>query len=204
MRNFRSTLRQLRKEAHLTQNELADKIFVSRSVVTGLELGYNKPDERIISLLNEVFKFDFNSILTKSDKRIIDSKRKNTTKTSFKSRVLFSLPIIITFLILLTLYNFVPVYMVNHIKTDTISDYWSFFTLLLYFEYFDVAILLQVPIILLSFIPIPIFFIKKYKILNKYKMFSYVLSALLTIIIITLILINGYILINGGKPWSKN
>ena len=204
MRNFRSTLRQLRKDAHLTQNELADKIFVSRSVVTGLELGYNKPDERIISLLNEVFKFDFNSILTKSDKRIIDSKRKNTTKTSFKSRVLFSLPIIITFLILITLYNFIPVYNLyifsNNIRTGNLP----LFRLLLYFEYFDIAILLQVPIMLLSFIPIPIFFIKKYKILNKYKMFSYILSAILTIIIITLILINGYILINGGKPWSKN
>lgn len=204
MRNFRSTLRQLRKDAHLTQNELADKIFVSRSVVTGLELGYTKPDERIISLLNEVFKFDFNSILTKSDKRIIDSKRKNTTKTSFKSRVLFSLPIIITFLILITLYNFVPVYSIYKFNDDVISEHWSFFNLLIYFKYRNLAIFLQIPIILLSFIPIPIFFIKKYKILNKYKKFSYVLSALLTIIIITLILINGYILINGGKPWSKN
>ena len=191
MRNFRSTLRQLRKDAHLTQNELADKIFVSRSVVTGLELGYNKPDERIISLLNEVFKFDFNSILTKSDKRIIDSKRKNTTKTSFKSRVLFSLPIIVTFLILITLYNFVPVYSIYKFNDDVISEHWSFFNLLIYFKYRNLAIFLQIPIILLSFIPIPIFFIKKYKILNKYKMVSYVFSVLLTIIIIVLFIIYG-------------
>lgn len=191
MRNFRSTLRQLRKDAHLTQNELADKIFVSRSVVTGLELGYNKPDERIISLLNEVFKFDFNSILTKSDKRIIDSKRKNTTKTSFKSRVLFSLPIIITFLCLFALYNIIPVYSMYKIDSNIVSEHWSFFNLLIYFKYRNLAIFLQIPIILLSFVPIPIFFIKKYKILNKYKMVSYVLSVLLTIIIIVLFIIYG-------------
>lgn len=61
--NFAIRLKNARKEAGLTQQELGDKIGVSKSTVTGYEKGYREPDVFKIKEMSKALGVDANYLL---------------------------------------------------------------------------------------------------------------------------------------------
>lgn len=61
---FSDTLRKLRTEKGLSQQELADKMYVTRSTVVRWETGSRLPDAAMISQLSEVLGADVNILLS--------------------------------------------------------------------------------------------------------------------------------------------
>ena len=52
-------LKELRTDAGLTQNEVAELIHVERSTITQIELGVNKPSVKTAMALGELFEVDW-------------------------------------------------------------------------------------------------------------------------------------------------
>lgn len=61
---FADTLKRLRTEKHLTQQDLAKLIHVTRPAVTHWESGHRLPDAAMISLLADILGVDVNVLLT--------------------------------------------------------------------------------------------------------------------------------------------
>lgn len=60
---FSETLKKLRTEKRLSRQELADKLYVTRSTVTRWETGVRLPDAMMITRLSEVLGTDVNMLL---------------------------------------------------------------------------------------------------------------------------------------------
>ena len=61
---FSDTLRKLRTETGLSQQALADKMYVTRSTVVRWETGSRLPDAAMIARLSEVLDVDVNMLLS--------------------------------------------------------------------------------------------------------------------------------------------
>lgn len=61
---FADTLKRLRAESGLSQRELAERLFVTRSAVARWESGSRLPDAMTISRLSQCFGVDANTLLT--------------------------------------------------------------------------------------------------------------------------------------------
>lgn len=102
---FKDRLKQLREEANLTQKELGEKIFVSRSAICKWEMGAGFPSDVNIKALCEFFNVEEEWLLDREDmKDMVNKLNKNN-----KSNILFilgvSLPIILTFISFLPLFT---------------------------------------------------------------------------------------------------
>ena len=74
-------LKQLRKERGLTQEELAEKFFVSSRTVSRWETGSNLPDLRMLIDLAEYYDVDIREIINGERKsEMMDSETKDTLK----------------------------------------------------------------------------------------------------------------------------
>lgn len=62
MVNFPATLRALRKQARMTQPELAERLGVSRSAVSMYESGSREPNFATLQQLAEIFDVDMNTL----------------------------------------------------------------------------------------------------------------------------------------------
>ena len=63
MNGFDKILRQLRKEQHLSQSELADILELSRSSVSMYERGEREPDSETLGKIASYFHIDMNTLL---------------------------------------------------------------------------------------------------------------------------------------------
>ena len=64
---FKEKLKQLRKEANLTQEELGDKVFVSRSTIAKYETGLLYPSQDILVKLASVFNIEPDELMDKDE-----------------------------------------------------------------------------------------------------------------------------------------
>ena len=64
---FSDTLKKLRNEKGLSQQELADKVYVTRSTVSRWESGNRLPDAVMISRLAKILSVDINLLLAAAD-----------------------------------------------------------------------------------------------------------------------------------------
>lgn len=69
MATFADRLRQLRIENKLSQQELADRLRISRSSVGMYEQGRRGPDFELLDNVADLFDVDFNYMLGKTDER---------------------------------------------------------------------------------------------------------------------------------------
>lgn len=69
MTTFATRLAQLRQEKKMSQQELAEKLGISRSAVGMYEQGRRGPDFEILDNVAELFDVDFNYMLGKTDAR---------------------------------------------------------------------------------------------------------------------------------------
>ena len=65
--NFRERLIQLRTEAKLSQNELAEKLGVSRSAIRGWEIGETLPGAKPLMILADYYGVSVDYILGRED-----------------------------------------------------------------------------------------------------------------------------------------
>lgn len=73
MRDIGKNIRDLRTEKKMTQDELAEKLFVTRQTVSNYEVGKSRPDVEMLMKIAQVLETDVNAILygpaPKVDKR---------------------------------------------------------------------------------------------------------------------------------------
>lgn len=67
---FADKLRKLRMKKGLTQNQLADLLFVNRATVTKWESGSRLPDAAMITRLARVLEVDVGMLLSTAPKKI--------------------------------------------------------------------------------------------------------------------------------------
>ena len=63
MRDVRKNIKELRQGRGLTQDELAEKLFVSRQTVSNYELGRTRPDIDMLEKLAQVLETELNTLL---------------------------------------------------------------------------------------------------------------------------------------------
>lgn len=63
MRDIGKNIRQMRSKNKLTQDELAEKLFVTRQTVSNYETGKSRPDIEMLVQISEILDCDINSLL---------------------------------------------------------------------------------------------------------------------------------------------
>lgn len=76
--NISSQIRSHRKLNHLSQDELAEKIFVSRQTISNWETGKSYPDIHNLLLLSDLFRISIDELI-KGDVEIMKEKIQGTT-----------------------------------------------------------------------------------------------------------------------------
>ncbi len=116
-------IKQLREEAHLTQDQLADKLYIRRQSVSKWERGENRPDFDTLVLLADIFKVDISEMIAgerrKNKDYISILKKLYNSETKLHKTIIKLIIIIVVILIALGVYFFANNY--NKIKVYTIS-----------------------------------------------------------------------------------
>ncbi|MCT3392578.1 helix-turn-helix transcriptional regulator [Lentilactobacillus hilgardii] len=108
MTELSKKIKQYRKEKNLTQKQLAEKMFVSRKLISNWENGRNFPDFRAMIRLSEIFEIKIDDLL-KNDNKVIehfDDQGKQTKKDGNILWVCYNLNFL--FLILSYIHMFRP------------------------------------------------------------------------------------------------
>lgn len=96
---FHKNLYELRKQKGFSQEELAEKINVSRQTISKWEIGSSTPEMEKLIMLSEVFEISLDQLVlgneTLSDRLIIKKGTKNTVKICM---IVLSVVFIIDFL----------------------------------------------------------------------------------------------------------
>ena len=69
MATFADRLRSLRKENNITQQELANKFFITKSAVSKYENGVNTPENKLLQELASFFDVSVDYLLGRTDNR---------------------------------------------------------------------------------------------------------------------------------------
>ena len=112
-------LYELRKNANLSQEQLAEKLNITRQTISNWELGQTVPDIMQAKEISKIFKITLDELIDNNVKDILVEKISNTEKivgTTKKNLKMLSIVIII-FLIIVVLINVVYMYRVHKEKT---------------------------------------------------------------------------------------
>lgn len=101
---FKDRLKQLREENKLTQKELGDKIFVSRSAICKWEMGSGIPSDVNLKALCEFFNVEEEWLLDRNDMKVMVEKLSIDNKNKGLFILGTCLPVIFTLLSLLPIY----------------------------------------------------------------------------------------------------
>lgn len=63
MRDIGKNIKYLREEKHLTQDQLAERLFVTRQTVSNYETGRSRPDVEMLTKIAEVLDVDANTVI---------------------------------------------------------------------------------------------------------------------------------------------
>ena len=83
---FKDKLRNLRTEAGLSQENLADAVHVSRSAIAKYENGGGKPSEETLKLIADYFKVDISYLNDDEEIKKTKKKEENVIKRADQSR----------------------------------------------------------------------------------------------------------------------
>lgn len=120
-------IKKRRTELNMTQQELAQKLAVSRSAVSNWEIGRNYPDIQLIVTLSDILDISLDNLL-KGDTVIVNQISHDTLfrkKQSKKIKILYSIIIFLILLFSLFLYqknNFKDISNKNQIESAKIID----------------------------------------------------------------------------------
>ena len=71
---FKDRMKLLREEANLTQDELAQKLEITKAAISNYETGRRKPDYELLEKIGDFFNVDLLYLFGKQDKKKADSK----------------------------------------------------------------------------------------------------------------------------------
>ena len=114
---FKDKLKELREQKGISQYELADKIFVSRSTIAKWENGLGMPGKASMESLCEFFQISKDELLKEDDPEIIIN---NVQKRSKKIIIILLIAIIAIIPLLLYTFAFTVAYCVEMYE-DTIT-----------------------------------------------------------------------------------
>ena len=63
MHNIGKNIKHLRLQQKLTQDELAERLFVTRQTISNYETGKSKPDVEMLAKIAEVLETDANTVI---------------------------------------------------------------------------------------------------------------------------------------------
>ena len=110
---FSEKLKKLRKDNNLTQDELADKLFVTRTAISKWETDNGYPSIESMKLLTKIFHTTFDDLISDED---IENKRLLETKIARRSYwfVLASFIVALGFA-LATLFTDIPYFLIGSV-----------------------------------------------------------------------------------------
>ena len=100
MRDIGKNIRQLRIQKNMTQDELAEKLFVTRQTVTNYKTGRSRPDVEMLAKIAEVLETDANTVIYGPPAPV--SKKQEYIKTAICAVILILLALPIPWLNQLT------------------------------------------------------------------------------------------------------
>ena len=123
---FGNKLVKLRKENKLSQEDLADKLGVSRQTISNWELNVTKPDIEYIKKISKVFCISIDEILDNDVRNIMEKKISNTEKLTNKNTKNIKILLITLYCIILSSLIFVIIY--YSAKKDFTNKYQNLYT----------------------------------------------------------------------------
>lgn len=123
---FGNKLVKLRKENKLSQEELADKLGVSRQTISNWELGVTKPDIDYMKRISKIFCISIDEILDNDVRNILEKKISNTEKLTNKNTKNIKMLLITLYCIILSALIFVIIYYST--KRDFTNMYQNVYT----------------------------------------------------------------------------
>ena len=90
MRDIGKNIKQLRLQQKMTQDELAERLFVTRQTVSNYETGKSKPDVDMLVKISEVFNVDMHQLIY-GPEQAPDKSRKKTLILSVMLTVFFGM-----------------------------------------------------------------------------------------------------------------
>lgn len=144
---FKDKLKQLREEKGLTQKELADKIYVSRSAICKWEMGNGIPSDVNIENICKFFNVSEEWLLDRNDMKEIVKNIHNRKMIIF-SIIDIILPIIFILISIYPLYQF----KCGSIGSCSFIGPQSIFSLLKYFVFIPLSIYLYTIIVAILYI----------------------------------------------------
>lgn len=81
--NFQNTIKDLRNKNNLTQEEMAQKLYVSRQAISNWENGKNLPDIEMLLTISKTFKVPLDDLINQKDN---DITKKLINDTSINKR----------------------------------------------------------------------------------------------------------------------
>ena len=123
---FGNKLVKLRKEHKLSQEDLADKLGVSRQTISNWELNVTKPDVEYIKKISKVFSISIDEILDNDVRNIMEKKISNTEKLTNKNTRNIKILLISFYFIVLIGLTFVIIFYST--KKDFTNKYQNFYT----------------------------------------------------------------------------
>lgn len=124
--NFGNKLVKLRKENKLSQEELADKLGVSRQTISNWELNVTKPDIDYMKRISKIFCISIDEILDNDVRNILEKKISNTEKLTNKNTKNIKILLITLYCIILFALIFVIIYYST--KKDFTNMYQNVYT----------------------------------------------------------------------------
>lgn len=95
--NFQNTIKDLRNKNNLTQEEMAQKLYVSRQAISNWENGKNLPDIEMLLIISKTFKVPLDDLINQKDNDIT-KKLINDTSINKRAKIYLYSLIIGTFL----------------------------------------------------------------------------------------------------------
>lgn len=119
MNAIAKNIKKFRNAKDISQEELANKIKVTRQAVSNWETGKTQPDLDMISSISEALEVDMTEL-------IYGQKRTNEYEINKKDRIKRAIMITVSFVVLMLIFEFGVVYF-NKMRGDTFFFLWYFF-----------------------------------------------------------------------------
>lgn len=142
--HFKENLTYFRKSMNLSQEELAEKLNVSRQAISKWENGQSTPDLETILALCKLFNVTTDQLLLSLDNNIKSDERQNNNNNKNGNKMLLILCLV--FLMLICLCGFI-IFILNLFFTDHVDYGLNNFSLLLIsssFSIFVITVLINV------------------------------------------------------------
>ena len=93
MRDIGKNIKQLRTQKNMTQDELAEKLFVTRQTVSNYETGRSRPDVEMLAKIAEVLDTDANTVIYGLPEKTARKKKYTVTAIGAAVVLLLTLPL---------------------------------------------------------------------------------------------------------------